>query len=175
MLAHEAGHVGAALAKLDPEDPAALKAMARLRTECTTAKEALSADTEVSIPVLLPSVQTEIRLTRGEFEGMIRPTLADTISALERSIRSTGVEPAKVKVVLLVGGSSRIPLVGQLVAAAIGRPVAVDVHPKHAVALGAVLSASGVVPSAMVVTPAPAAPTEAVSYTHLTLPTTERV
>ena len=38
---------------------------------------------------------------------------------------------------LLVGGSSRIPLVAEMVGAALGRPVAVDAHPKHAVALGA--------------------------------------
>ena len=68
---------------------------------------------------------------------MIRPTLAPTVAALSRAIASTGLTPEQVDVVLLAGGSSRIPLVGQLIAAELGRPVAVDVHPKHAVALGA--------------------------------------
>ena len=46
--------------------------------------------------------------------------------------------------VLLVGGSSRIPLVGQMLMSELQRPVAIDVHPKHAVALGAaLLSAAG--------------------------------
>jgi hypothetical protein len=44
-------------------------------------------------------------------------------------------------VVLLVGGSSRIPLVSQLVQSSLGRPVAIDVHTKHAVALGASVAA----------------------------------
>ena len=43
---------------------------------------------------------------------------------------------------LLVGGSSRIPLVAQMVSAELGRPVAVDADPKHAVALGAALAAA---------------------------------
>ena len=53
--------------------------------------------------------------------------------------RSTrrGAARAAVKSVLLVGGSSRIPLVGQMLVADLQRPVAIDVHPKHAVALGA--------------------------------------
>jgi hypothetical protein len=46
--------------------------------------------------------------------------------------------------VLLVGGSSRMPIVSQLVSSELGYPVAVDAHPKHAVALGAAWVASGV-------------------------------
>jgi hypothetical protein len=72
---------------------------------------------------------------------MIRPALVPTIEALERTIASAGLGPADVKTVVLVGGSSRIPLVGQLLASALGRPISIDVHPKHAVATGAALSA----------------------------------
>ena len=46
-----------AFAGLDDTDPAVLSAVARLRRECTEAKEALSSDTEVSIPVLLPAAR----------------------------------------------------------------------------------------------------------------------
>jgi actin-like ATPase involved in cell morphogenesis len=143
VIAYVSGFVGPALGELDAGDPDALSAMARLRAECVEAKETLSADTEASIPVLLPSVQTHIRITRGEFEAMIRPGLGETVDALSRALRSARVEPAEVRAVLLVGGSSRIPLVGQLVGAELGRPVAVDTHPKYAVALGAALVAAG--------------------------------
>ena len=112
-------------------------AVARLRDECVAAKEALSSDTEVSIPVLLPNVHTEVRLTRAEFEAMIRPALGDTLVVLRRALRSAGVEPADLHSVLLVGGSSRIPLISQMVSADLGRPVALDIHPKHSVAMGA--------------------------------------
>lgn len=143
VLGHVQEFLGSTWGELDASDPATLTALARLRADCVDAKEALSADTDVSIPVMLPQMQTEIRLTRAEFESMIRPTLAETIAALSRAFRSAGVSADAVKAVLLVGGSSRIPLVGQMVAAEVGRPVAVDVHPKHVVALGAALAAAG--------------------------------
>ncbi|MFC4072051.1 Hsp70 family protein [Actinoplanes subglobosus] len=137
VFAHVAGALGGALDQLDDEDPAVLSAVARLREECVQAKEALSADTDVTIPVLLPELTTEVRLTRPELEAMVRPVLHGPIEVLRRAIRSAGIEPADLHSVLLVGGSSRIPLVAQMVSSELGRPVAVDAHPKHAVALGA--------------------------------------
>ena len=114
--------------------------MARLRQECIDAKEALSSDTDVSIPVLLPNLQTEVRLTRSEFESMVRPALSETITALRRAIRSASVADDDISAVLLVGGSSRIPLVAQMVAAELGRPIAIDAHPKDAISFGAAIA-----------------------------------
>jgi hypothetical protein len=113
-----------------------------LRTECVEAKEALTRDTDVVIPAALPDRNESVRLTRAEFEAMIRPALAETINALRRALTSASVTPEDVHAVLLVGGSSRIPLVAQMVSAALGRPTAVDAHPKHAVAQGAALAAA---------------------------------
>ncbi|HEY6797166.1 MAG TPA: Hsp70 family protein [Kineosporiaceae bacterium] len=156
---HVARSVGTALTDLDEDDPAAMAAVARLRAECTEAKEALSSDTDVTIPVLLPTTSTEVRLTRAELEDMVRPALYDSIESLKRAIRSAGVDPAGLSAVLLVGGSSRMPLVAQLVGAELGRPIAVDTHPKHAVALGAAWLASG---TALPIEPGPAPATRAV-------------
>ena len=126
-----------AVSRLDPADPRATSAAIRLRHECVTAKETLSADTETTIAVLLPGLQTEVRLTRGEFEKMIRPAIDATIASLRRALHSARVDPRQLHTVLLVGGSSRIPLVAHLVSAELGRPTSVDTHPKHAIALGA--------------------------------------
>ena len=136
-------HMAEAFAQLDPDDPGAMAAVARLRRDCVEAKESLSWDTDTAIAVALPNQRTEVRLTRREFEDMIRPTLVDTLDAVHRSLESAGVRPDQVSSVLLVGGSSRIPLVGQMLVADLQRPVAIDVHPKHAVALGAAHLAAG--------------------------------
>ncbi|MDQ2709285.1 MAG: Hsp70 family protein, partial [Actinomycetota bacterium] len=140
------GHVreglGSALDDLDPDDKDVLSAVARLRRECVEAKEALSSDTEATIPVLLPELRTQSRLVRSEFEAMIRPALEETVEALRRAVSSAGLTPADLTAVLLVGGSSRIPLVSQLVSDGLGRPVAVDADPKTAIALGAALAIS---------------------------------
>lgn len=69
VVSHVRATLGPALDRIDAADPAGLSALARLRRECIDAKEALSSDTEVTIPVLLPDLQSEVRLTRGEFEG----------------------------------------------------------------------------------------------------------
>jgi molecular chaperone DnaK len=140
VFAHVRAYLGGAFEQLDAANPVALSAVARLREDCVAAKEALSTDTEVTIAVLLPTVQTEVRLRRSEFEDMIRPALTETIGSLRRALRSAEVDPSDIKAVLLVGGASRIPLVAELVTGELGRPVAVDAHPKHAVALGAALA-----------------------------------
>ncbi|HET6954187.1 MAG TPA: Hsp70 family protein [Acidimicrobiales bacterium] len=137
VFRHVTANIGTNLNDLDPDDPAMVAAIARLRRDCVDAKEALSYDTATTIPVALPSHRGSVRLTRGELEQMIRPALADTVHMLERAVRSAAVAPADLKAVVLVGGSSRIPLVAQMLGEGLGRPVAIDVHPKHAVALGA--------------------------------------
>ncbi len=142
-------HVRAGLdmPSLDPTDPDVLAAVARVRRDCTEAKEALSADTEVTIPVLLPQLQTRVRMVRSEFEGMVRDSLEDTVDALRRALESAGILEHDVDSVLLVGGSSRIPLVAQLLSAEFGRPIAVDADPKASIALGAARMAAARVPA----------------------------
>ena len=137
IMAHVDDAVGGQVSEADASDQMTRAALARLRADVRSAKESLSADTDVTIPVMLPSLQTDVRLTRPEFEAMIRPRIIETISALERAVRSAGVQMSDISRILLVGGSSRIPLVAEIVQQSTGRPVAVDAHPKFAIALGA--------------------------------------
>jgi len=137
VFAAVTAQLSAGFASLDPDDANAVAAVARLRQECVDAKEALSTETAVTVPVLLPQLQTQVEVTRDQIEQMVRPALGDTIGALQRAIDAAGLSAGDLSAVLLVGGSSRIPLVAQMVTEALGRPVAVDTHPKHAVALGA--------------------------------------
>ncbi len=162
VFRHVLRALGGVVNELDQDDPVVQSAVSRLRDECVAAKEALSSDTEVSIPVILPNVHTDVRLTRAEFEAMIRPALSDTLVVLQRALRSAGVRPDDLYSVLLVGGSSRIPLIAQLVSAELGRPIAIDVHPKHSVALGAAVIAgdgAGRATPAVVVAASPTTPT----------------
>ena len=157
VMSHVRTTLGDALTGLDPNDPAVRAAMVRLREECVAAKEALSEDSEAVIPVMAPGLQTQVRLTRPEFEAMIRPVLRETVETLNRALRSAGVTAAELSAVVLAGGSSRIPLVAEMVSSSIGRPVAVDAHPKHTVALGAAMLAADIQPTPAAVSPPPAA------------------
>jgi molecular chaperone DnaK len=125
------------VARLDPDDAGTVAAIAQLRRSCTDAKEALSDASAVTVPVLLPSRHTEVRLTRPDLEALIRPAVAETVGSLRRAVDSAGVAVEDLTAVLLVGGSSRIPLIRQVVTHELGRPVAVDARPKDAVAMGA--------------------------------------
>jgi molecular chaperone DnaK (HSP70) len=129
--------LGGAVAAIDAADDSAAGAAARLHRECVEAKEALSEDLAVDIGVYLPDRVDQVRLTRAELEQLIRPALAETVAALRRAVASAGLEPGQVDRVLLVGGSSRIPLVAEMVGSELGRPVSVDAHPKHTIAMGA--------------------------------------
>ncbi|HTK65074.1 MAG TPA: Hsp70 family protein [Pseudonocardia sp.] len=137
ILSHINFHSDGALADLDIRDPKNAVALARLRQDCVLAKESLSVDTETLIPVFLPGRNFDVPITRDDFEKLIRAQVESTIGALSRTLRSARVEPDELSAVLLVGGSSRIPLVAEMVSEEIGRPVVVDTHPKYAVALGA--------------------------------------
>ncbi|MGB5937337.1 MAG: extracellular solute-binding protein [Ornithinimicrobium sp.] len=132
-------HIQETLGPLDiePDDPNTLTALTRLTRDCTEAKEALSTDNDVTIPVSIGAASAAVRLSRLAFEEAIRPSLEETISALQRSLNSADVTADDLAAIVLIGGSSRIPLVTHLLTQHLGRPIALSPQPKHAVALGA--------------------------------------
>ncbi len=151
ILAHVDQALDGQVYALDSSDPESRSALMQLRSECQSAKEHLSQDTDVDIPVSLPNVRTSVRLTRAEFESMVRPRLADSLSVLDRVVASADATWSDISVVLLVGGSSNIPAVGQLVAEHTGRPVVSATNPHLAIALG-----TATIAQRAVIRPAPA-------------------
>ena len=130
------------------DEPAAreLRALAQVRAAAVDAKEALSYDTQAVVPVTLPGVMSEVRITRAEFEELARPALLRTIEVFRRTCDTADVTPADLDAVLLVGGSSRIPLIGQLIASELGAAFVTDAHPKLATCLGAAQAAPALAP-----------------------------
>lgn len=130
------------LHNLDLDDPASTRGLAVLRRDCIEAKEALSSDVTTEITSLLFRAGRPVRLTRSEFESLIRPALEESIHTTERALRLAGVANTDLHAVVLVGGSSRIPLVTELLNHHLGVRVASDTFPKHDIALGAARYAS---------------------------------
>ena len=177
VFQHVMRSLGAELAQVDADDPAVIRGLERLRRDCVVAKESLSVDTEALLSVAIGRVDTVVRLTRGEFEDMVRPALGETVAALQRVLRSADIEADQLAAILLVGGSSRIPLVSEVLSAAFGRPLALDAHPKHEVAMGAAWL-SGPLPQPELASAAPsgtgnvaAAPTDRLTRAHEPDPT----
>jgi actin-like ATPase involved in cell morphogenesis len=140
---------GGLLADLDPDDDTSAAALVRLRLDCIAAKEALSTDDEAIVPVLLPGRHADVTVSRAAFEERIRPAVARSVEALERAVEAAPVRPSAV---LLVGGSSRVPLVERTVAERLGLRVIVDPRPEEVVALGAARAAQAAAPSVTRVT-----------------------
>ncbi len=85
-------------------------------------------------------------LAQSDVEAKARGPIESTLKALSRTLSSAQVQPAELSAVLLVGGSSQIPLVARMVSAELGRPVVVDSQPQYAVALGAAALAAQAAP-----------------------------
>ena len=126
-------------ARTSPEGSAAV---ANMRRQCVDAKMSLSSDPAADVPVLLPGYTGTIRVTRPEFEDMIRPMIDQTVEGVSDMLRRANLDASDLDAVLLVGGSSRIPLVSEMVAGRLGVPVRVDAHPKLVVAKGAARQAA---------------------------------
>jgi actin-like ATPase involved in cell morphogenesis len=138
LLAHLDDRLDGAISALDRTDPVATAALAKIRALCVRAKEELSIEPDVELSVPLPAGPRTVTVTRLRLNDMITPSVRLTTDALRRTIDSAGLRPSDLSAVLLAGGSSRIPLVAQLVSKEFGKPVRGTLHPKFTVALGAV-------------------------------------
>ena len=142
--------------------PDARARWAAQRTACTAAKEALSESAETDVPVLVGESPGRLRICRAQLERLATPLIDQTVSVLLQTIASAGLTSDQVDKILLVGGTSRLPLVSRRLSEELARPVTVDAHPKNAVALGAAvagvaaLAAQSAPPRALALVGAPA-------------------
>ena len=81
------------------------------------------------------------RITRAEFETMIRPTIDRTLEPCRQALADAELTPSQIDEVVLVGGSTRIPLVRRLVAELFGMTPHSELNPDEVVALGAAVQA----------------------------------
>ncbi len=107
------------------------------------AKKRLSNEevTRVELPFYDGQNSLSIELSRETFEKLIRPLIERTKSHCLRALSDAGLSPEQLDEVILVGGSTRIPLVRRFVANLFGREPNISQNPDEAVAMGAVIQA----------------------------------
>jgi molecular chaperone DnaK len=91
--------------------------------------------------IRLASLDYRRRITRGEFEQLIRPLVERTIQPVRQALADAGLEPAEVDEAVLVGGSTRVPFVRRIVSELLGRTPHSELNPDEVVALGAAVQA----------------------------------
>ena len=79
----------------------------------------------------------DLELSREEYEGMILPLVESTLDSVSKAMGDAGTRPGELDAILLVGGSTRTPLVSRLLRERTGLDPRQDVHPDLGVALGA--------------------------------------
>jgi len=118
-------------------------ALQRLKEAAEKAKIELSTvlETEINLPFITAD-QTGpkhlvIKLTRARFEQMVQDILNRSLEPCRKALEDAGLDPQKIDEVVLVGGSTRIPRVQQMVREFFGREPHKGVNPDEVVAVGA--------------------------------------
>ena len=105
------------------------------------AKRDLTDDETATLRATLSGTTVEAEIDRASFENLIRPIVARTGEACTRAIADAGLATTDIDEVVLVGGSTRVPLVRAFVQELFGRTPHCDLDPDQVVALGAALQA----------------------------------
>lgn len=122
-----------------------LTAMQRLKDAAEKAKKELSSTktTNVNLPFITAvdgqPVHLDINVTRAKFEELTKDLVEETRKPVEDALKDASLSSSDIQKVLMVGGSSRIPAVQELVKNIIGKDPQRDINPDECVALGAAI------------------------------------
>jgi len=112
-----------------------------IRLEAEQAKVRLSEETETTLVVELPNGKYEKTLTREAMESLVMQLVERTLAPCQSALKDAGLQVDQIDEVVLVGGSTRMPLVRTKVAELFGQQPHSELNPDEVVALGAAVQA----------------------------------
>lgn len=120
-------------------------AMQRLKEVAEKAKKDLSGvtSTQISAPFISQGedgpLHLDVALSRAKFEDLIRDLVDSTLEPVRQALKDAKIKKEDIDKVLLVGGSTRIPMVQELIKKEIGKEPSREVNPDEVVAMGAAI------------------------------------
>ena len=121
VMALVRGHMGSRWHAAHRSSPGQFDAAAAgVLRECIAAKEDLSVNTLTEVPVLLPGLATTASISRTELESLVEPSLTDTVAVMQRVIARAATHAENLAGILVIGGTSQMPMVRRLLDAAFG-------------------------------------------------------
>src|SRR5207247_4270942 len=122
-------------------------ALQRLKESAEKAKMELSTvmESDINLPFITADAtgpkHLQMKLTRARFEQLVEDLLQKTVGPTKQALADAGLDPSKIDEVVLVGGSTRIPRVQQIVKDLFGKEPHKGVNPDEGVAVGAAIQA----------------------------------
>jgi len=130
------------MAQAGVSDDATHTQLRTLLHDARDAKEALTENSSVPVQVDRGDGSNwSGELTREQFDELVAPLVQKTLGPCRRALRDAGIRPDAVQAVVMVGGSTRVPLVRERVGEFFGRDLMVDIDPEKVVAVGAAIQA----------------------------------
>ena len=116
-------------------------ALQRIKEEAEKAKKTLSnvTSTEISLPFITAEINYETTLTRAKFEELTDDLVESTLEPVRKALKDAGLKASDINKVILVGGSTRIPKVQEVVKKELGKEPSKEVNPDEVVAMGAAI------------------------------------
>ncbi len=116
-------------------------ALQRIKEEAEKAKKTLSSatSTDISLPFITAELNYETTLTRAKFESLISDLVESTLEPVRKALKDAKLKASDIDKVILVGGSTRIPMVQKLVKKELGKEPSKEVNPDEVVAMGAAI------------------------------------
>jgi molecular chaperone HscC len=118
------------------------KALSAINKQAELCKKALSNNESAKMEIVIEDKEYQVEITRSKFERICADLIFRLRHPVEKALRDAGISPSEIDAVILIGGSTRMPLVRNVVSKMFNKLPFSNINPDETVALGAAVQAA---------------------------------